>query len=105
MRQQQEAQTDMGKKFGAIALMVTVVGFASAPQSQAGTDMVIDNSAQAPPPAYNYAPPPPPAVYYAPPPVRVVVYPRVGYYGARFHSYGYDRRYVRRGFHRPHHWR
>jgi len=62
----------MAKKFGLIALAVLAFGFAYAPHSNAGTDMIIDNSAQAPPPA----PLPPPPVYYAPPPaVAVAVFP------------------------------
>ncbi len=69
----------MGKKLIVIALATLGFGFALAPRSNAGTEMIIDNSAQAPAPTYNYAPPPPPVrVYYAPPP-PVVVYPAYGY--------------------------
>jgi probable HAF family extracellular repeat protein len=47
------------QKFTVIALAVLALGLASAPQSNAGTDMIIDNSAQAQPPQQNYAAPPP----------------------------------------------
>jgi hypothetical protein len=65
-------------------MAVFAFGFASAPRSNAGTEMIIDNSAQAPPP-----------VYYAPPPVRVVVYPAVRYYVPLVRVYGYQRFYRR----------
>ena len=60
------------RKFILIALAILAFGFAVTPQSNAGTDMVIDNSAQAPPPAYY---PPPPPIYYAPPAIGVAVFP------------------------------
>ena len=94
----------MRKHLAAIAGAVLTVAFGSAPRSNAGTDMVIDNSAQAPPPRYNYGPPPPvyyappPVVYYAPPPVRVVVAPTYGYYARPARVIGYHRAYSHRGF-------
>jgi hypothetical protein len=88
----------MGKRLIVIAL--AVVGFASAPSSNAGTEVV--EPQYAPRQTYNYAPPSP-VIYYAPPPVRVVVYPTIGYYGPRYRVYGYERRY-RHGYHRSHHW-
>ena len=54
--------------FAALTVLASTLAFAS--RANAGADMVIDNSAQAP------APPP---VYYVPPP-PVVVYPRVAFY-------------------------
>jgi hypothetical protein len=66
------------KKFCVIALAVLALGFACAPQSNAGTDMIIDNSAQAPPPAVYYPPPPP--AYYAAPAIGVAVYPRYRFF-------------------------
>lgn len=93
----------MGKNFIMFILTVGAFGFALVPRSTAGTEMLIDNSAQTQ--TYNYAPPPlrpPPVVYYAPPPVRVVVYPRIGYYAPRYRVHGYDRWHARRGYHRPH---
>ncbi|MGI9114392.1 MAG: hypothetical protein DLM52_08295 [Chthoniobacterales bacterium] len=90
----------MGTKFRPIALAILAFGFAFAPRSNAGTEMVIDNSAQAP--AYSYAPPPPP-VYYAPPPVRVVVYPAVRYYVAPVRVYAYHRVFGRARYCAP--WR
>ena len=60
----------MDKKFGLVALAVLAFGFAS--RSNAGTEMLIDDSAQQES-AYTYAPPR--VVCYAPPPVRVVVVP------------------------------
>jgi hypothetical protein len=92
----------MGKKFSVIALAVLAFGFA--PRSNAGTEMIIDNSAQAPPPRYSYAPPPP-VVYYAPPPVRVVVYPTYSYYARPVRVYGYHRFHGRRGYCAPDYWR
>jgi hypothetical protein len=90
----------MRNKVSIIALAVFTFGLASAPRASAGTDMIIDNSAQAPAPRYNYAPPPP--VYYAPPP-PVVIYPAVGFYRP-FRVFAPHRVFVRR-FHRPfRHW-
>ena len=80
----------MGRNLVVIVLAFVAMTLTSASRCTAGTDMIIDNSAQAPPPAYNYAPPPP-VVYYVPPP-RVVVYtppPRV-------RVFAYHRPYVRR---------
>ena len=94
----------MRKNFAAIAVAVVALGIASAPRSNAGSDMIIDNSRQAPPPRYNYAPPPPP-VYYAPPPVRVVVAPAYGYYARPGRVFGYHRTFVHRGFWHRDHWR
>jgi hypothetical protein len=91
----------MKKKFTVIALAAVGFGFALAPRSNAGTEVV--EPQYAPRQTYNYVPPPP-VVYYAPPPVRVIVYPTIGYYEPRYHVYGYERRYVRRGHHRSHHW-
>jgi hypothetical protein len=87
----------MGKKFIAVSFMALALGLASAPRSNAGDEMIIDNSAQAPPPAYSYAPPPP-VVYVQPPPVQVVVYPTYRNYARPVRVYGYDRIYVRRRF-------
>src|SRR6266568_9082112 len=82
--------TIMWKKFNVTALAVLVFGFASAPRSSAGTEIVEDLSAPAP--RYNYAPPPPPPpVYYAPAPVGVVVYPTYRYYAPRFAVFGHHR--------------
>jgi hypothetical protein len=68
----------MWKKLIVIALAVSAVGFASAPRSNAGTEVI--EPYNAPAPTYNYAPPPPRPVYYAPPlPVGVVIYPAFGY--------------------------
>lgn len=77
----------MAKKFHVVAILA----IGTLPSLMAGTDMVIDNSAQAPPPAYGYAPPPPPAVYYIPPPVRVAVYPTYRYYARPVRVFGYGR--------------
>lgn len=76
----------------AIALLLIASAFATfTPRMNAGTDMVIDNSAQAPPPVY-YAPPPAPVVaYYAPPPVQVVVHPSYLYYSRPYRVYGSSR--------------
>jgi len=88
----------MWKKLIVIALAVSAVGFASAPRSNAGTEVI--EPYNAPAPTYNYAPPPPRPVYYAPPlPVGVVVYPAFGYYPRPFRAYG--RPFYRHG----HHWR
>ena len=94
----------MQKKFTWIGLAILVFGLASASQSKAGTDMIIDNSGQAPPPPiYNYAPPPP-VVYYAPAPVRVVVAPTY-YYARPVRLFGYHRAYVHRPYWRHDHGR
>ncbi len=88
----------MWKKFGVIALVVLAFGFASAPRSSAGTEVV--EPYRAPAPTYNYAPPPPPRpIYYAPAPVGVVVYPTFRF-GPRFVGFRH-RRFVGR----RHHWR
>src|SRR4051812_8328606 len=79
----------MWKKLCLIALAAFAFGFASARPSNAGTEMLTDDSAAAP--TDNYAPRP---VYYAPPPVRVVVYPGYAHY-APFPVYGYRRVYGR----------
>jgi hypothetical protein len=94
----------MGKKFIVITLAVFAFGFASAPRSSAGTEIVEDLSA--PVARYNYAPPPPRPVFYAPPPVvAVVVAPAYGYYGPRFGVYRAHRFYGRHGYWRSHrHW-
>jgi hypothetical protein len=91
----------MGKKLIVIAL--AAVGFASAPRSNAGTEVV--EPQYAPQQTYNYAPPPPRPVYYPyPVPVSVVVYPTVAYYPRPVRVYGFHRTFVR-PFHRPgHHW-
>ena len=82
--------------FAALTVLASTLAFASL--ANAGADMVIDNSAQAPapPPVYAYAPPPP--VYYVPPP-PVVVYPRVAFYRP-LPAFGYhhcDRHHGSRG--------
>ena len=87
----------MWKKFSVTALAVLAFGFVSAPRSYAGTEMIIDNSAQ----TYNYSAPP---VYYAPPPVRVVVYPTYSYYARPFRVFGYQRFHGRRGYCAPRRW-
>jgi hypothetical protein len=92
----------MAKKTILIALAVCAFGFVSAPQSNAGTDTVIDNSAAAPPPSDSYAPPPP--VYYAPAPVRFAVYPTFGYYARPVRFYGYHPFHGRHIYERRH-WR
>jgi hypothetical protein len=76
--QSAKEESDMTKGFRVIALAVFAFGFGYAPCCNAGTEMLIDNSAQAPPPAPPpavYYPPPPP-VYYAPPAIGVAVFPR-----------------------------
>src|SRR5437773_9353939 len=95
----------MWKKFGVIALVVLAFGFASAPRSSAGTEVVEPYTAPAP--TYNYAPPPPPRpIFYAPRPVvGVVVTPTYGYYGPRFGYYRGHRFYGRHPYWRHHHWR
>jgi hypothetical protein len=95
----------MGKKLTVIASAVLVLGFGSAPRSNAGTEMIEPYSA--PRPTYNYAPPPPRPVFYAPPPiVGVVVGPGYGYYGPRFGAYRGHRFYGRNAYWRSHHhWR
>ena len=85
----------MGTKVNAVALLILAFSLISASRSHAGTDMVIDNSAQAPPPTY-YAPPPPRVVYYAPPPVRVIVQPTYAYYARPVRVFGYHRAYGHR---------
>jgi len=61
----------MGKSF-IVAVALTLISLRSA---VAGTEIIRDYGAEAPPPpTYNYAPPPP-TVYYAPAPVRVIVRP------------------------------
>ena len=83
----------MRTRFGVIAL--AILAFAFTERSNAGTDMIIDNSAHAPPPpVYHYAPPPP--VYYVPPPV--VVYPTYGYYARPVRLFGFQRFHARHGF-------
>ena len=93
----------MRKKLIVIALAVSAVGFASAPRSNAGTEVV--EPQYAPQQTYNYAPPPPRPVYYAPAPVGVVVYPAFGYYPRPFRVYGYHRAYGRPFYRHDHHWR
>lgn len=86
-----------------IALGLLGFSFVVVPRSSAGTDMIIDNSAQAPPPpVYNYAPPP--RVYYAPPPVAVVVAPRFHYYAPGVRVIGVHRPFVRRVVRPVHHY-
>jgi hypothetical protein len=91
----------MGTRFIPIAFAAVALIVGSASRSSAGSDMVIDTSAQAPPPqVYNYAPPPPP-VYYAPPPVAVVVRPAYGYYSHPVRAFGFhhwDRRHIHHTF-------
>jgi len=86
----------MVKKLILIALIA--LPFAAA---NAGTEVITDNSAQAP--VYNYAPPPRP-VYYVPPPPPVYVYPAFGYYRP-LRVYGYHRGYAHHGYHNGRHWR
>ena len=97
----------MWKKLIVIALAVSVVGFASTPRSNAGTEVV--ETQYAPQQRYNYAPPPPRPVYYAPPRVGIVVYPTFGfgfgYYPRPFRAYGYHRAYGRPFYRHGHHWR
>ena len=83
----------MWKKLCLISLAAFAFGFASARRSNAGTEMLTDESAAAP--TYDYAPP---RVYYAPPPVRVVVYPGYAYYAPPFRAYGYHRFYGRHAY-------
>ena len=77
------------------------IAFGLVPRASAGTDMLIDNSAQAPVaprPVYNYAPPP---VYYAPPPPLIVVHRGFRYCGPGPRFFRYHRPYyARRVFHR-----
>jgi hypothetical protein len=88
----------MNTKYLAVVLAIFAFGFAAAPGSNAGTEVIQDYSGSAP--TYNYAPPPPRPIYYAPPlPVPVVAYPTYGYYARPFGYYGSRRVFVRR-----HHW-
>jgi hypothetical protein len=91
----------MAPKFSLIA--VAALAIVAAPCSNAGTEMITDNSAPAPARRY-YAPRPRP-VLYAPRPIGVVVYPRIGYYGPRFRAYGYHRFYGGRVYRHRHFWR
>ena len=95
----------MWKKLIVIALAVSAVGFASAPRSNAGTEMI--EPYNAPAPRYNYVPPPPPRpVLYVPPPVvGFVVAPGFGYYPRPFRAYGYHRAYGRPFYRHGRHWR
>ena len=93
----------MWKKLIVIALAVSAVGFASAPRSNAGTEVI--EAYNAPAPTYNYAPPPRPVYYAPPPPVGVVIYPAFGYYPRPFRGYGYHRAYGRPFYRHGHHWR
>ncbi len=89
----------MWKKFSVTALAVLAFGFASAPRSNAGTEIV--EPYRAPAPRYNYAPPPPPRpIYYAPVPVGVFFYPGFRRHAPRFAVFPH-----RRFFGRRHHWR
>ena len=91
----------MWTKLIVIGLAVSAVGFASAPRSNAGTEVV--EPQYAPQQTYNYAPPPRPVYYAPPPPVNVLIFPAYGYYGPRF---GVHRFYGRHVYWRPdHHWR
>jgi hypothetical protein len=94
----------MEKKLTVIASAVIVLGFASVPRSNAGTEMIEPYSA--PRPTYNYAPPPPRPVFYARPPiVGVVVVPAYGYYGPRFGGFRAQRFYGHHPYWRSHrHW-
>jgi hypothetical protein len=87
----------MGTKLSLIAITLALASVLT-PRANAGTDMIIDNSAQTMPPprpVYHYARPRP--VFYAPPPPVVVVYPRP------FVRFGYHRPYyVRHGHWHPH---
>ena len=61
----------MGKSF----IIAVALALISIRPVVAGTEIVRDYGAEAPPPpTYDYPPPPPP-VYYAPAPVRVVIRP------------------------------
>ena len=91
----------MRTKLIVIALAVSAIGFATAPRSNAGTEVV--EPQYAPQQTYNYAPPPRPVYYAPPPPVNVLIFPAYGYYGPRF---GVHRFYGRHVYWRPdHHWR
>jgi len=91
----------MRTKLIVIALAVSAIGFAAAPRSNAGTEVV--EPQYAPQQTYNYAPPPRPVYYAPPPPVNVLIFPAYGYYGPRF---GVHRFYGRHVYWRPdHHWR
>jgi hypothetical protein len=84
----------MAKMFCAVALVV--VAFATG--SQAGTEIISDQSVTVPVPQRR-------PIYYAPPPPPVVVYPRVAYYGPRFGFYRHGHWYARHVYHHPHRWR
>ena len=91
----------MWTKLIVIALAVSAIGFAAAPRSNAGTEVV--EPQYAPQQTYNYAPPPRPVYYAPPPPVNVLIFPAYGYYGPRF---GVHRFYGRHVYWCPdHHWR
>ena len=98
----QTGEIIMLKKISVLALAVFAFGFAAAPRSIAGTEMVEPDNA----PRYNYRPAPAPRVYYAPPPpVPVVVYPAVRYYAAPVVGIGYHRVHGRRPYCPPRRWR
>jgi len=104
IRETTEGITIMWKKFNVTVLAVLAFGFASAPRSSAGTEVV--EPYRAPAPAYNYAPPPP--VYYPPPAFGVAVYPAFGFgfRGPRFGVFGVRRFHGPRIIHgHPRHWR
>ena len=87
----------MFKKFSLIASAICTFFLVSAVRANAGTEIVRDYSAQAPPPpVYAYAPPPPPAV---------VVVPAYPYYAPSVRVFGYHRVFVRRAYRPFHHWR
>ena len=94
----------MAKKLIVILVAVLVFGVLCTARLNAGTDMIIDNSAQAPPPPI-YVTTPPPVVYYAPPPVSVVVAPTYAYRVRPARVYAYHGWHNRR-IHGPiHPWR
>jgi hypothetical protein len=95
----------MGKKLIVITLVVSAFGFASAVQSNAGTEVIEPN--RAPAPNYNYAPPPRPLprpIFFAPPAVGVFVGPRYGYFRRGYGYYRAHRFYGRHPYWRRHHY-
>ena len=94
----------MTKKLIVTLLAVVVFGVIGTAQLDAGTEVITDNSAQAPPPPV-YVTAPPPVVYYAPRPVPVVVAPTYVYRVRPARVYAYHTWHDRR-IHGPiHPWR
>jgi hypothetical protein len=91
----------MEKKFILTTFAVFVFVFATAPRSNAGTDMI--EPYRAPARTYNYAPPPPRPVVFVPPVTfGVAIGPGYGFYGPRFGFFRGPRFVHRHAFWRGH---